>query len=191
MKRGSFILLLTWLCGGCVHNYGLQSIERTCPLRTDARVLIALPNDVELGGKRYLNTGHDLALVITHAFASQMEGADLTLVSGEWRKHLEPARERKFDYLVVTTALDWEDRKSTGMGRSRRAEIELRIVETKSGRTLAVGRVKAKGKWDTDNQDGPQELLELPLRTYVNWLCSPLETPLPQPRIEPTPRGRR
>jgi Domain of unknown function (DUF4823) len=191
MKRGSLILLLAGLCGGCIHNYGLKSIERVSPLRTNGTALIALPEDVERGGVRHLNSGHDLALVITRVFASQMNGADLTLASGEWQRHLEPARASKFDYLVVPTVLAWEDKKSKGMGRSRRAEIELRIIETKSGKTLSLGRVKAKGQWEIDNQDGPPELLELPLRTYILWLFSPLDTPLPQPRIEPTQRGRR
>jgi hypothetical protein len=191
MNRAGFILLLAWLCAGCVHNYGLQSIERVCPLQTDARALIVLPNDVEHGKMRYLNSGHDLALAITRAFGSQLSGADLTLASAEWQRHLEPARMSKFDYLVVPTVLAWEDLRSNGMGRSRRAEVELRIIETKSTKTIAIGRVKAEGKWETDNQDGPQDLLELPLRVYIKWLCSPLETPLPQPRIEPTQRRRR
>jgi len=139
MNRGSLILVLMWLCGGCVHNYGLQSIERACPLRTDARALIALPNDVELDRLRYLDSGHDLALAITRAFASQLSGADLTLASGEWQRHLTSARALKFDYLVVPTVLAWEDLKSNGMGRHQRVEIELRIIETKSGETLAIG----------------------------------------------------
>ena len=191
MKRGSFILLLAWLCGGCIHSYGLKSIERVSPLQSTGRALIVLPEDVVSEGVRHLNSGHDLALVITRLFASQMDGADLTLTSAEWQKHLGPAKASRFDYLVVPTVLAWEDSKSNGMGRSRRAEIELRIIETKSAKTVAIGRVKAKGKWDTDRQDGPQELLELPLRTYITWLFSPLDSPLPQPRIEPTQRGGR
>ena len=101
MKRLSFIALLGWSCVGCIHTYGLKSIERSGSLRTDARALVALPEDVQQGEIHYSGSGHDIALTVKEAFAARLNGADLTLATGEWKKHLKLAQERGFNYLVA------------------------------------------------------------------------------------------
>ena len=190
MKPLNFILLLA-LCSGCAHDYGIKSIVRSGSLRTNASALVVLPEDVQRGDLRYPGSGREVALVIKHALATRMDSSDLTLKTGGRKTHLNAAKERNFAYLVVPTVFAWEDEALNGLGRSQRAAVELQFIETDSGKVIAMGRVEGAGKRDPGSTEGPQELLEVPLLSYINWLTSPPGTPLPQPRAESAPRGRR
>jgi hypothetical protein len=190
MKRLNLILLLVW-CSGCAHDYGIKSIARSGSLRTNASALVVLPEDVELGDLRYPGSGREVALAIKHALATRLESSDLTLKTGGRKAHLNVAKERNIDYLVVPMVFAWEDETLNGMGRSQRAAVELQFIETESGRMIAMGRVEGSGKRDPASTEGPHELLEVPLQSYVNWITSPPGTPLPQPRAEPALRGRK
>jgi hypothetical protein len=190
MNRLNFIMLLA-LCSGCVHNYGIKSIARSGSLRTNATALVVLPEDVQRGDLRYPGSGREVALAIKHALATRMDSSDLTLRTGGRKTHLNAARQRNFDYLVVPTVFAWEDEALNGMGRSQRAAVELQFIETDSGKIIAMGRVEGARKRDPGSTEGPQELLEVPLQSYIDWLTSPPDTPLPQPRIEPAQRARK
>jgi hypothetical protein len=190
MRQLNFILLLT-LCSGCAHSDGIKSIARSGSLRTNASALVALPEDAHRGDLRYPGSGREVALAIKHALGARMESSDLTLRTGERKWHLNAAKEKNFDYLVVPTVFAWEDEALNGMGRSQRAAVELQFIETESGRIIAMGRVERTGKREPGSTEGPQELLEAPLQSYINWLMSPPGAPLAQPRIESPQRGRK
>ena len=95
------------------------------------------------------------------------------------------ARAGHFDYLIVPLVVHWEDRATEWSGRPDRIVIEVRAVDVPSEKTLSLGSVAGKSKWVTFGGDVPEDLLDLPLGVYVDWLFAPDGTPLPQPRAEP------
>jgi PBP1b-binding outer membrane lipoprotein LpoB len=45
MKSILFLLALAAICSGCVSTYTANPVSRVAPLRTNATVLVALPED--------------------------------------------------------------------------------------------------------------------------------------------------
>lgn len=78
----------------------------------------------------------------------------------------------------MPTVVHWEDRATEWSGRPDRIEIEVRTLEVQSGEMLALGSVKGKSKWAALGGDAPEDLLAVPLGIYVDWLFSPIGTPL-------------
>lgn len=186
LKQLHFISMLALGCG-CAHHYEITSIARSDLLRTNAGALVILPRDAARGAVPYRGSGREVALTIKHALETRMAGSDLTLSPGEERIHLNAAR-NKFDHLVVPTIAAWENEAWTGRHRSLHAAIELRFIETRNGRVIAMGRVEGTRRRDRRSADGPPELLDVPLRSYINWRTSPLGTPLPPHATDATAR---
>ena len=179
------LILLASLCAGCVHTYTAKSISRSGVLRTNATALVSLPEDGRFENIVYPGSGRKTALAVSKAFAKQLRTVDVTPQAGALSQHLEQARAGRFDYLIVPTVVHWEDRATEWSGRPDRIEIEIRAVDVPSEKTLSLGSVAGKSKWATFGGDVPEDLLDLPLGMYIDWLFAPDGTPLPQPRAEP------
>jgi len=179
------------LSTGCVHTYTATSISRTAMLNTNHSALIALAEDGRFEKIPYPGSGRKTTLAVSGAFSKQLVHSDITPETGSLASALESARSRKFDYLIVPTVVHWEDRATEWSGRPDRIEIELRTVDAASGETLALGTVQGKSRWFTFGGDVPEDLLQVPINAYVNWLFTPVGTELPIPhQVEEPARPR-
>lgn len=175
MKPGIISLLsvacLAGIVSGCTSTYESTSAVRTISkLKADASTYVALPEDGRFEKIPYPGSGRKTALVVCEAFSKHLIKAELAPEVLPYEQNLQRAKSGSFDYLIVPTILHWEDRATEWSGRLDRIQIEIRTVNVPTSETLAIESIKGKSKWATFGGDVPEDLLKVPINSYVDTL---------------------
>lgn len=76
------------------------------------------------------------------------------------------ARKKGVDYLVYLRLLHWEERSTEWTGAPDRIEVEIRLIDARTGSVMESRIIKANSKFKTSGGDHPQDLLVKPFREF-------------------------
>ena len=163
----------------CVSTYTGNSISRIGQLNPSGATYVAIPPDGHFESRLYYGSGMKTAQAVNQALAARTKRTEVAATVRPAEESLTAARAGGFDYLITPTILCWVDRATEWSGMLDTMGVEIRTVRVADGETIALGRVTGKSKWMTLSDDAPEQLLAEPIGIYVDWLFSPVGTPLP------------
>lgn len=165
---------------GCEHTYVENRVGESSErprLHPDAIAYVAIPPDARYKRGFAQNSGKATAYALRDEFAKYFQRAYVGRKIESFEEGLETARAYKWSYFVYPTVLRWEDRSTENSGRRDRLEIQIQVVDSKSGALLDATILKGKSRWMTDGGDIPDDLLAEPIRNYVASFFNSLATP--------------
>lgn len=178
MRNLAAALIATVLVG-CAHNYQVKSIQRPDPLSPGASALVAVPPDGRYEETVYASSGRRTAVAVAAAFGKHLPKVDIMAGPATPEEQLQAARNGGFDYLVSPMITHWEDRATEWSGKRDKIEVEIQTTRVSDGQQLARGAIGGRSRWGTFGGDSPEDMLENPIISYVDWLFSPPGTELP------------
>lgn len=172
-------ILISALGLGCEHTYKETKIgNQPAPtLRSDARVYIARPFDVEYKKQVIQNSGKNTASALLDSFNRFTKSAFAGKMPESLPQALESARKIHAQYLVYPHILRWEDHSTEFTGIRDKLKLDLSLIDTESGSTVFAREIDARSRWMTDGGDTPQDLLSSPVDNFVASLYRVIETP--------------
>jgi len=80
------------------------------------------------------------------------------------------AKDNKYEYLVFSTILEWEDRATEWSMIPDKVSVKIVVFNVKTEERLSSTIVKGKSGWATFGGDHPQDLLPEPIEQYTDSL---------------------
>lgn len=136
----------------------------------NSAVYVSVPDDGRYGDTTYTGSGENTAQVITGAFASRVKRADQGRNFANQAEAMEAAQAADADYLVVPQITHWEDRATEWSGIPDQIEVLMSVYNTENGSLIDKARIEGTSSWWTLGGDEPQDLLDKPVRDYVDGL---------------------
>jgi hypothetical protein len=166
-------------CGGCKSTYSEKQITAApAPmLHHNDRIYVAMPFDATFKKTVAQGSGKQTAQTLFAALSSYTQSVFLGKFPESPSDALETARKYHVDYVVYPAILKWEDRATEWSGRRDKLELRIDLLSATDGQVAFSQEVEATGKWMTDGDDTPNDLLPQPCEKFVNALFRPLERP--------------
>jgi hypothetical protein len=156
-------------CAPYKESYEYTSIQenRTGTLSRNASFLVSVEDDGRYLDKLYRGSGDMARTAMVNALSKY--ASDVSEIPGFVSEEVATldARDRNVAYLVYLRLLHWEDRTTEWSGKPDRIEVEIRLIDGKSGEVLESQIVKANSKWATFGGDHPQDLLPKPFDSFA------------------------
>ncbi len=179
-KLLSICVLICGMLGGCSTKYkNLASEEVPALSNTDlqnARILVnhAKPGMAVSLGKLYDQSGvyfSNCMKDIAQNFNSKVKLSNTVLSENDLLKSVR--NNNNMDYLIFGTIVNWEDHATEWTGEPDRINIDIKLIEVKSGAVMAHENFISSSKWLTFGGDHPQDLLAGPLiDIFRKWFRS-------------------
>jgi len=161
--------ILVASCAAYDEKYETTSVldNRTGTVSKDASFLVSVEADGKYIDKPYPGSGDMARMAMVNALSNY--ASDVSAIPGFVSEEAatSDARDRNAVYLVYLRLLHWEDRVTEWSGKPDRIEVEIRLIDGKSGEVLESQIVKANSKWATFGGDHPQDLLAKPFDSYA------------------------
>jgi len=155
---------------GCTSTYRQNVLTSpSVKLSNTASVLVATPTNGSYGGKEYAGSGASSASVVRSAFAHHSSDVDVSQDCKDF-KCLHSEDNAAHDYFVIPEILHWEDRNTEWSGKKDKIEIKVSVFDGKNGNLLSSTVISGLSKWATFGGDHPQDLLQEPIKAYVQSL---------------------
>ena len=159
--------LSLFLLSSCTATYKQNLLlESSTKLNPNNPVIIATPSNGSYGNINYQSSGKITAQIIQTAFHNHTNN---TSISNNCSNLNCLQSSNPYTYYVIPTILHWEDRATEWSGISDKIELKISIFQypnTKITSTIING----KSKWATLGGDHPQDLLPIPINSFVNSL---------------------
>ena len=168
LRRVSSLVLavsLPSLVGGCAE----LSTQKAGSLQSRGSALIAVPLDATYEGERYPGSGKETAQVVANAFRRHLSHVEI-LSGTAYSNSMGPSGASRFDYLVMPTILQWEDRSVRRGNREDYVEIGIRVLRTRDGATISDARLRKPSKVSTAFGSSPVDQLDDQIEDYVSEL---------------------
>lgn len=168
LTKSVFVLVLALSVVGCASSKTTTVVEnRTDAISTDASFLVAVEGDGKYIDKTYPGSGGMARAAMVAALSRYT--SDVTDIPNAVPQDaaIMSALEQNVDYLVYLKINHWEDRATEWNGLLDRIEIEIRLLNGKSGDVLESTILTANSKWATLGGDHPQDLLPMPFNEYA------------------------
>jgi hypothetical protein len=164
---------------GCQHTYTEKKVgNQISPvLRSDARVYIARPFDVEHKKKIVQNSGKQVAGALLDSFSRYTKGAYMGKIPEPLAEALVSGRKIHAQYVVYPYILRWEDHSTEFTGIRDKLKLRIELIESESGSTVFAREIDARSRWMSDGGDTPQDLLSEPTDNFVQGLFRVIEQP--------------
>ena len=147
------------------------------PLRSNSRVYVAMPEDALDKKNPVPQSGKRTALAIQDAFKRHTRN----LVTSKYPETLPEAtnhaRDLQYEFIAFPTILKWQDRPTEWTGVRDKLQIKIDLISVETGQVLRTTMIDAKGRWMTDGDDQPQDLLPDPVDKFVRSLFRTTYTP--------------
>lgn len=150
-------------------SYGVERApapDSAGALRASGGFYVALAEDGAYDETRHRGSGR----MITRTVVSVLKKRGLRVESAgahaSRQANLDTARQREFGYLVVPTALHWEERATEWSGIPDRISVQLELIEVESGRVAESAVVTGRSTLATFGGDHPQDLLPGAIAQY-------------------------
>jgi hypothetical protein len=153
------------LLSGCAE----LSAQKAGSLKSQGSALIAVPLDATYEGKRYVGSGKETADFVANAFRRHLSHVEI-LSGTAYSSSMGPSGASRFDYLVMPTILQWEDRSVGRHDREDYVEIGIRVLRTRDGATISDARLRKPSKVSTAFGSSPVDQLDDQIEEYVSEL---------------------
>lgn len=158
------------------------------PLRLNARVYIAMPEDALDKKEPVPGSGRRVALALQDAFKRHTRNILLGRITETSEVAIQHARDYEYEYVAIANLLKWQDRPTEWTGVRDKLQVQVDLISVATGQVLRTTTFDAKGKWMTDGGEAPQDLLAEPIDKFVRSLFRITYTPsaLQRPRSSVT-----
>jgi hypothetical protein len=158
---------LAAILGSCVE----VSTQHAGGLHTHGTALISIPLDATYEGRLYSGSGKETAQVVATAFRRHLQRVEI--MSGTaFASSMDATGASHYDYFVIPTIIQWEDRSVRRRNREDHVEIGIRVLRARDGVTLAEWRVKKPSTVSTIFKASPAEQLTEAIDENVAGLFS-------------------
>jgi len=172
LARSVAVFILAIFVGSCAaydESYQTTSVlnNRTGTVSKDASFIVSVEADGKYVDRLYRGSGDMARTAMVNALSKYASDVSEILGFVSEEDATLDARDRNAAYLVYLRLLHWEDRATEWSGKPDRIEVEIRLIEGKSGEVLESQIVKGNSKWATFGGDHPQDLLAIPFDSYA------------------------
>lgn len=165
---------------GC-HTTVKQTSSQVAPsgasLPPNARVYVALPEDAMDKHNPVPGSGKRTAIAIQDAFKRHTRNVLVGRSPETLEEAINHARDLNYEYVAIATLLKWEDRPTEWTGVRDKLKAKIDVVAVQTGELLRTTTIDAKGRWMTDGEDAPQDLLADPVDKFVRAMFRMTYTP--------------
>lgn len=156
---------------GCADSHKvLRATSEKIALDRNLSIYISLPKDGNYNNKNYSGSGATTAHLISHAFSSYSKKIETGSEYQSQNNAINYARQRNHGYVIFPVILAWVDRATEWSGLPDKASVRLTIIDIRTGHNIDSVIIKGKSGLATFGGDHPQDLLEKPLKNYVQGI---------------------
>ena len=171
MRSRLAVLALLFLVAGCSSKYRVDAYDGPQgKLPASASFYVSVPQDGAYGQEHYAGSGMMTANEAVASLSRHVGKVRRANVVEETPESLAAARASDCRYLFEPRILHWEDRATEWSGKPDRITLKLTVYEASDGAVVATTVTRASSKWATFGGDHPQDLLPVPIATFVDGL---------------------
>ena len=164
-------------CNTTIKQTNTEVTTDAAPLRPNARVYIAQPEDALDKHNAVPGSGRRTAIALESAFKLQTKNVVTGRAPETLEEALNHARDLSYEYVAIPTILKWQDRPTEWTGVRDKLQVKIDVVSVETGQVLRSSMIDAKGRWMTDGDDAPQDLLAEPVDKFVRSMFRVTYTP--------------
>jgi hypothetical protein len=166
--RYIFIIFAISVLSSCADTTQLtKSGNESFKLATDNRIFVSVPSDGKYGNKTYHGSGANVSQIIVSSFSNYAPDIESGHKFQTHEQALAYSKKNKYEFLILPTILEWEDRATEWSSIPDRVSIKVAIIHVGSGRTMGSVIIKGKSGLATLGGDHPQDLLPEPIEEYA------------------------
>ena len=170
MKRLTLVTLAVGLLVGCSAKYSTNDVHKNTELlKRNLPVVIAMPADGVYSTQTYAGSGRLTADSIRSAFMKYSDSVKLSMVC-EDVVCLKEKNTLAQGYYVVPEITHWEDRATEWSGKPDKIDVKITIYNAELDSLVASTIISGQSKWATFGGDHPQDLLPVPVNSYISSL---------------------
>jgi hypothetical protein len=160
-----FAVLLVQL--GC-STYSIDRIsDNPVPrLNPSGSAYVSVCEDGRFFSKVYLGSGLATAQIISDKLSKHLNQVEKGKETETCDKALNSALYAGHDYLICPSILQWEDNTEV----RDKLSIEILVIDTLTGAEIDATIINGKSKLLSSGKERAQDLLALPIGTYINSL---------------------
>lgn len=163
-------MFLLGTLAACQSSYDVRSASggnanRTIP--PAASVFVAEPPNGRFGRSVYAGSGSMTAQALVAALSPMIEVVKASNGRVGRAEGMAQAKQGGFTHYAEPIIVLWEERATEWSGKPDRIIIRITVLEVASGQIVDVSTIQGNSKWATLGGDHPQDLLPVPMRTYV------------------------
>jgi hypothetical protein len=175
-----FAVALVFIGTGCqstINQTNEDNGTTEAPLRAGSRVYVALPPDAVDNKVAVMGSGGRTASALSDAFKRHTRN----VVRGKMPETLEEAvghaRDLQYEYVAFPIILKWQDRATEWSGVRDKLQLKIELVDVSTGGVVRSTTIDGKGRWMTEGEDTPQDMLAEPVARFVRSLFQLSYTP--------------
>ncbi|MFN2048460.1 DUF4823 domain-containing protein [Pantoea agglomerans] len=169
IMKGTALSLAAIMLAGCSAKYNQIDVKQTTELLDrKGSVLIAMPKDGFYDTTVYRSSGQETASAIQAAFTRHSDNVSISQQCSDIQCLKNNSND--YTYLVVPQILHWEDRATEWSMKPDKIEIKLAIYKSSDLSLLSSSVINGSSKIATWGGDHPQDLLSVPINSYISSL---------------------
>jgi hypothetical protein len=154
-------------CHSTIKQTGGEVSASAAPLKPGARVYVAMPEDALDKKVPVMGSGKRTALALQDAFKRHTRNVVMSKAPEGLQEAMDHARDLSYEYVVLPTILKWQDRPTEWTGVRDKLQIKIDMISVGTGQVVRSTTIDGKGRWMTDGEDAPQDMLAEPVDKFV------------------------
>lgn len=164
-------------CQSTVKQTITEAGPEGAPLRPGARVYVATPEDAIDKKEHVMGSGGRVAMVLQDSLKRHTRNVVKARNAETLEEALNHARDLSYEYVIFPTILKWQDRPTEWTGVRDKLQVKIDLVAVDTGRVIRSTTIDGKGKWMTDGEETPQDMLAEPVDKFVRAMFRVTYTP--------------
>lgn len=154
-------------CQSTIKQTGGEVSASAAPLKPGARVYVAMPEDALDKKVPVMGSGKRTALALQDAFKRHTRNVVMSKAPETLEQAMERAKDLSYEYVVLPRILKWQDRPTEWTGVRDKLQVKIDLVSVETGQVVRSTMIDGKGRWMTDGEDAPQDMLAEPVDKFV------------------------
>lgn len=164
-------------CESTVKQTMTEAGRAGAPLRPGSRVYVAMPKDAIDKKEHVMGSGGRVSMALNDALKRHTRNVVTARMAETLEEAVNHARDMSYEYVMFPTILKWQDRPTEWTGVRDKLQVKIDLVAVDTGGVVQSTTFDGKGKWMTDGEETPQDMLAEPVDKFVRALFRVTYTP--------------
>jgi hypothetical protein len=164
-------------CHSTIQQTSTDVAPGVAPLRSNSRVYVAMPEDALDKNNPVPQSGRRTALALQDAFKRHTRNVLTGKLPETVAEAIDHARDVQYEFVAFPTILKWQDRPTEWTGVRDKLQLKVDLISVETSQVLRSTMINGKGRWMTDGDDQPQDMLPDPVDKFVRSLFRMTYTP--------------